>query len=105
MSNHVFTSLKMYEFESELYEESSYFRKKLIQTYFLNYMSNVLNQYVWFGLLKRLTTKSQNLEQKNESLGAEKVQLKFCKYLLRVHKSAANNAVRAELDIFPVEIY
>ena len=45
-------------------------------------MSNVLNQYVWFGLLKRLTTKSQNLEQKIESLGAEKVQLKFANTFL-----------------------
>ena len=55
--------------------------------------------------LERLTTKSQDLEQKYESLGAEKVQLKFCKYLLGVHKSAANHAVRAELGIFPVAIY
>ena len=55
--------------------------------------------------LERLTTQSQDLEQKYESLGAEKVQLKFCKYLLGVHKSAANNAVRAELCIFPVAIY
>ena len=41
------------------------------------------------------------------SLGAEKVQLNICKsYLLGVHKSAANNnAVRAELGIFPVAIY
>ena len=58
---------------------------------------------VW--ALERLTTQSQDLEQKYESLGAEKVLLKFCKYLLGVHKSAANNAVRAELGIFPVAIY
>ena len=58
---------------------------------------------VW--ALERLTTQSQDLEQKYESFGAEKVQLKFCKYLLGVHKSAANNADRAELGIFPVAIY
>ena len=35
----------------------------------------------------------------------EKVQLMFCKMLLGVHKSTANNAVRAELGIFPLAIY
>ena len=73
-------------------------------------MSNVLNQFcytvvsrVW--AFEKLTTQSQDLEQKYESLDAEKVQLKFGKYLLGVHKSAANNAVRAELGIFPFAIY
>ena len=35
----------------------------------------------------------------------EKVQLKFCKILLGVHKSAVYNAVRAELCIFPLAIF
>ena len=35
----------------------------------------------------------------------EKVQFKFCKIFLGVHKSVANNAVRAELGIFPLAIF
>ena len=49
--------------------------------------------------------RSSNLEQKYDILPVEKVQLKFCKILLGVHNSAANNAVRAELGIFPLAIF
>ena len=49
--------------------------------------------------------RSSDLEQKDDILPAEKVQLKLCKILLGVHKSAANNAVRAELGIFPLAIF
>ncbi|MCU7801521.1 MAG: hypothetical protein KZQ70_15660 [gamma proteobacterium symbiont of Lucinoma myriamae] len=45
------------------------------------------------------------MEQKYDSLTSEKVQLKFCKNLLGVHKSAVNNGVRAELGIFPLAVF
>ena len=46
-----------------------------------------------------------NIEHKYVASLVEKVQLMFCKMLLGVHKSAAYNAVRAELRIFPLAIY
>ena len=42
---------------------------------------------------------------KNDILPIEKVQLKFFKILLGVHKSEANNAARTELGIFPLAIF
>ena len=49
--------------------------------------------------------RSSDLEQKYDILPTEKVQLNFCKSLLGVHTSAANNAVRAELGIFPLAVF
>ena len=58
---------------------------------------------VW--CLDKVMHRSSDLEQKYDILPTEKVQLKFYKILLGVHKSAANNAVRAELGIFPLAIF
>ena len=58
---------------------------------------------VW--CLDRVLLIASILEQKYDVLPIEKVQLKFCKMLLGVHKSAVNNAVRAELGIFPLAIF
>ncbi|MCU7800554.1 MAG: reverse transcriptase family protein [gamma proteobacterium symbiont of Lucinoma myriamae] len=53
---------------------------------------------------ERIINPSIDIEQKYDSLVSEKIQLKFCKFLLGVHKSAVNNGVRAELGIFPLAI-
>ena len=58
---------------------------------------------VW--CLDKVMYRSSDLEQKYHILPIEKVQLKFCKILLGVHKSAVNNAVRAELGIFLLAIF
>ena len=58
---------------------------------------------VW--CLDKVMHRSSDLEQKYDILPVEKVQLKFCKILLGVHKSEANNAVRAELGIFSLAIF
>ena len=55
---------------------------------------------VW--CLDKVMHRSSYLEQKYDILQIEKVQLKFCKILFGVHKSAANNA---ELGIFPLAIF
>ena len=57
---------------------------------------------VW--CLDKKMNRSSNIEHKYDTLLVEKVQLKFCKMLLVVHKSAANNAVK-ELGIFPLVIF
>ena len=49
--------------------------------------------------------RSSDLEQKYDILPIEKVQLKFCKILLGVHKSAANSAVKTELGISTLAIF
>ena len=45
------------------------------------------------------------LECRYENFIPEKNQLKLCKSLLGVHRSATNNAVRAELGMFPLAIF
>ena len=52
--------------------------------------------------MKLRTTGSASfiLEHKYDTLPIRNVQLKFCSMLLGVHKSAVNNAVRAELGLF-----
>ena len=60
---------------------------------------------VKYGASIKVMHRSSDLEQKYDILLTEKVQLKFCKILLGVHKSAANNVVRAELGIFLLAIF
>lgn len=45
------------------------------------------------------------IEQKYDTLAIEKIQLKFCKILLGVHKSGTSSAVREKPDIFPLGIF
>ena len=45
------------------------------------------------------------LEHRYDTLNTERIQLKFCKFVLGVHKSASNYAARAELGLFPTAIY
>ena len=44
------------------------------------------------------------LEELYEKLPAEKIQLKFLKMLLGLHKTSRNIAVRSELGIYPIVI-
>lgn len=57
---------------------------------------------VW--CLGKIMNRVSVIEKKYDTLAIEKIQLKFCKILLGVHKSATSNAVRAELGIFPLGI-
>ena len=58
---------------------------------------------VWAG--ERLLSHVGPLEHRYDTLNTERIQLKFCKFVLGVHKSASNYAARAELGLFPTAIY
>ena len=45
------------------------------------------------------------IEQRYELLQSEKVQVRFLKSVMGVHKYASNNAVRSEFGIFPLAVY
>lgn len=58
---------------------------------------------VWAG--ERLINQAGPIERRYDTLSTERIQLKFCKFVLGVHKSASNIAVRAELGLFPIALY
>ena len=45
------------------------------------------------------------IEQRYELLQSEKIQVRFLKSVMGVHKYASNNAVRSEFGIFPLAVY
>ena len=47
---------------------------------------------------------NENVESRFEKIIPEKIQVKFCKYTLGLHKTATNNAVRGELGLYPLAI-
>ena len=58
---------------------------------------------IWGACTKKSRSQTQTLDKTYRDLHAEKLHLKYCKYVLGVHSKASNLATIGELGRFPIE--